>query len=57
MDYISAVIEQHPDEVERYRNGEKQLVGFFMGQLMRVSKGKADPKAANKLMRDTLENS
>ena len=57
MDYISAVIEQHPDEVERYRNGEKQLVGFFMGQLMRISKGKADPKAANKLMRDTLENS
>lgn len=55
LQYILEVIKQHPNEVERYRNGEKQLVGFFMGQLMRISKGKADPKAANKLMRDTLE--
>ncbi|SFT76274.1 aspartyl/glutamyl-tRNA(Asn/Gln) amidotransferase subunit B [Lishizhenia tianjinensis] len=53
--YISQVIAQHPSEVERYRNGEKQLTGFFMGQLMRLSKGKADPKAANKLMREMLE--
>ena len=55
LTYIEDVIKQHPDEVERYRNGEKQLVGFFMGQLMRISKGKADPKAANQLMRQTLE--
>ena len=53
--FINEVIRQHPSEVERYRNGEKQLVGFFMGQLMKVSKGKADPKAANELMRKTLE--
>lgn len=53
--YISQVIEQHPAEVERYRSGEKQLVGFFMGQLMKVSKGKADPKQANQLMRELLE--
>lgn len=54
--FIDEVIKQHPSEVERYRSGEKQLVGFFMGQLMKVSKGKADPKAANKLMREMLEN-
>jgi aspartyl-tRNA(Asn)/glutamyl-tRNA(Gln) amidotransferase subunit B len=54
--FIEAVIKQHTAEVERYRNGEKQLVGFFMGQLMKVSQGKADPKAANKLMREMLEN-
>jgi len=53
--YISQVIEQHPDEVARYRAGEKKLTGFFMGQLMKVSKGKADPKASNKLMREMLE--
>ncbi|MFN5785349.1 MAG: Asp-tRNA(Asn)/Glu-tRNA(Gln) amidotransferase GatCAB subunit B, partial [Flavobacteriia bacterium] len=53
--FIHEVIAQHPAEVERYRNGEKQLVGFFMGQLMKVSKGKADPKTANALMRQTLE--
>jgi aspartyl-tRNA(Asn)/glutamyl-tRNA(Gln) amidotransferase subunit B len=55
LTFIDAVIEQHPDEVNRYKQGEKQLVGFFMGQLMRLSKGKADPKAANQLMRKRLE--
>ena len=55
LGFINEVIAQHPAEVERYRNGEKQLVGFFMGQLMKVSKGKADPKTANALMRQTLE--
>lgn len=53
--FVNEVIKQHPDEVTRYKNGEKQLVGFFMGQLMRISKGKADPKAANQLMRQRLE--
>lgn len=52
---IEEVIKQHPDEVERYRNGEKQLIGFFMGQLMRASQGKVDPKVGNQLMRETLE--
>jgi aspartyl-tRNA(Asn)/glutamyl-tRNA(Gln) amidotransferase subunit B len=55
LTFINDVIAQHPDEVMRYKNGEKQLVGFFMGQLMRASKGKADPKAANQLMRKTLD--
>ena len=54
--FIEEVIKQHTAEVERYRSGEKQLVGFFMGQLMKASQGKADPKAANKLMREMLEN-
>jgi aspartyl-tRNA(Asn)/glutamyl-tRNA(Gln) amidotransferase subunit B len=54
--FIREVMSSNPNEVERYRNGEKQLVGFFMGQLMKVSKGKADPKASNQLMREMLEN-
>ena len=55
LGFIQQVMEQYPNEVDRYRNGEKQLTGFFMGQLMKISKGKADPKAANELMRKTLE--
>lgn len=55
LGFINEVIKQHPDEIERYKNGEKQLVGFLMGQVMRASKGKADPKAANQLMRKTLD--
>ncbi len=54
-DYILQVFENNPSEVERYKGGEKQLVGFFMGQLMKVSGGKADPKSANKLIRELLE--
>ena len=54
--YILEVIEKNPTEVERYRNGEKQLVGFLMGQLMKISQGKADPKASNQLLREMLEN-
>lgn len=55
LTFIHEVIKQHPEEVSRYTNGEKQLVGFFMGQLMKISKGKADPKTANQLMRETLD--
>jgi len=55
IEYINQVIDQNPNEVERYRNGEKQLTGFLMGQLMKISKGKADPKAANQLLRNALE--
>jgi aspartyl-tRNA(Asn)/glutamyl-tRNA(Gln) amidotransferase subunit B len=56
LEYIQQVIDQNPTEIERYKNGEKQLTGFLMGQLMKISKGKADPKAANQLMRDRLDN-
>lgn len=54
-EYILKVIELNQSEVERYKGGEKQLVGFFMGQLMKVSNGKADPKQANQLLRQLLE--
>jgi aspartyl-tRNA(Asn)/glutamyl-tRNA(Gln) amidotransferase subunit B len=53
--FITQVIEQNSAEVERYRSGEKQLIGFFMGQLMKVSGGKADPKASNAILRQKLE--
>ena len=51
---ILQVFEENQAEVERYRNGEKQLSGFFMGKLMKVSNGKADPKIANKLLLELL---
>lgn len=52
--YVEEVIEQFPDEAERFRNGEKKLTGFFMGQIMKASKGKADPKQATKLINEIL---
>jgi aspartyl-tRNA(Asn)/glutamyl-tRNA(Gln) amidotransferase subunit B len=53
--FILQVFEENKTEVERYKAGEKQLTGFFMGKLMKVSNGKADPKIANSLLRQMLE--
>ncbi len=53
--YVKQVIESNPTEVQRYIAGEKQLVGFLMGQLMKVSQGKADPKQANPMLRKMLD--
>lgn len=54
--FIAQVIAENTAEVARYKNGEKQLIGFFMGQLMKVSAGKADPKASNAILRQQLED-
>lgn len=53
--YIQQVIDENPTEIARYVAGEKQLIGLFMGKLMKVSGGKADPKQANQLMRTMLD--
>lgn len=55
VEYIQTVIQQNPNEIDRYKNGEKQLVGFLMGQLMKTSQGKADPKQANVLLRKYID--
>lgn len=52
---IEEVIEKNPQKVAAYHKGKKGLLGFFMGELMRSSKGKADPKSANAMMRKKLE--
>ncbi len=43
--WVAETLAAHPDEVARYRAGEAKLMGFFTGQVMKRSKGKADPKA------------
>jgi len=49
------VLQANPDKVKAYQNGKKGLLGFFMGQLMRASKGKADPKVGNALFQKLLD--
>ncbi len=53
---IQSVLEENQAKVEEYRSGKKGLLGMFMGQVMKKSKGKADPKVANKILTDLLEN-
>ncbi|MEO9533089.1 MAG: Asp-tRNA(Asn)/Glu-tRNA(Gln) amidotransferase subunit GatB [Crocinitomicaceae bacterium] len=49
---ILEVLAENPSEHERFKNGEKKLMGFLMGQLMKKSQGKADPKSASKLINE-----
>lgn len=51
---VEEVITANPQEVERYRGGETKLMGFFMGQIMRASKGKASPKMVNDILKEKL---
>ena len=53
---VEEIIKQFPEKVATYRKGKKGLLGFFMGQLMRSSNGKADPKIANKIMLEKLND-
>ncbi|MBL0743788.1 Asp-tRNA(Asn)/Glu-tRNA(Gln) amidotransferase subunit GatB [Chryseolinea lacunae] len=52
---IDEVIKEFPLKVEEYKNGKKGIVGMFMGEVMKRSKGKADPKVANALITKKLE--
>jgi aspartyl-tRNA(Asn)/glutamyl-tRNA(Gln) amidotransferase subunit B len=52
--WVREVIEASPVEVARYRGGETKLLGFFTGQVMKRSKGKADPKAVNAALMSAL---
>ena len=54
-EYIKKVIDKHPEKVQEYKNGKKGLIGLFMGEVMKLSRGKADPKLANKLLIQQLE--
>jgi len=42
---VRAVLDAHPDQVAQYREGKTKMIGFFVGQVMKTSKGKANPKA------------
>ena len=52
---VRAVLDDHPDEVARYRDGKKSLVGFFMGQVMDATNGAANPELARELLQDELD--
>jgi aspartyl-tRNA(Asn)/glutamyl-tRNA(Gln) amidotransferase subunit B len=51
---VEKVLAEHPKEVAAYRGGKGQLMGYFMGQLMRLTQGQADPKLAQKLLAERL---
>ncbi|HKL25607.1 MAG TPA: Asp-tRNA(Asn)/Glu-tRNA(Gln) amidotransferase subunit GatB [Desulfuromonadales bacterium] len=51
---IDEVIAAHPGQAAEYRGGKDKLLGFFVGQVMKASKGKANPGLVNQLLKDKL---
>jgi aspartyl-tRNA(Asn)/glutamyl-tRNA(Gln) amidotransferase subunit B len=52
---IAAIFAANAAELARYRGGEEKLFGFFMGQVMRATKGKADPAAAKARLEELIK--
>ena len=52
--WVDEVLAAHPGEVSRFRSGESKLMAFFVGQVMKRSKGKADPKGVQPLLQQRL---
>ncbi|HCR18129.1 MAG TPA: Asp-tRNA(Asn)/Glu-tRNA(Gln) amidotransferase GatCAB subunit B [Candidatus Latescibacteria bacterium] len=51
---VEKIIESHPDEAGRFRDGDRKLMGFFMGQVMKETRGQANPKLATQLIQQKL---
>ena len=52
---IEEVIEKNPDNVNKYKAGNQKLFGFFIGQVLKATGGKANPKVVNKLVKEKLQ--
>ncbi len=55
LDIIHTVFEANPQSIADYKGGKDRAVGFLVGQVMRISKGKANPAAVNKLIAEELK--
>ncbi|HNP23669.1 MAG TPA: Asp-tRNA(Asn)/Glu-tRNA(Gln) amidotransferase subunit GatB [Panacibacter sp.] len=52
--WVSTALERMPDKVKEYRKGKKGLIGLFVGEVKKLSKGKADPKVVTSLLEEKL---
>ena len=53
---VAAIIAANPKQAEQYRGGKEKLLGFFVGQVMKETGGKANPKQVNELVRAQLDD-
>jgi aspartyl-tRNA(Asn)/glutamyl-tRNA(Gln) amidotransferase subunit B len=51
---IQEVLSAHADQVEQYRQGKEKVFGFLVGQVMKTTKGKANPQVVNELLKKML---
>jgi aspartyl-tRNA(Asn)/glutamyl-tRNA(Gln) amidotransferase subunit B len=52
---VEQAVNKFPEKIAEYRNGKVGLLGLFVGEVMKLSKGKADPKVVNELVKEQLE--
>ncbi len=53
---IDEILANNPNQIEQYKGGNTKLLGFFVGQVMKATQGKANPKQVNELLRKKLDN-
>ena len=56
LDEAKKIVEKYPKEVQDYKNGKDKLMGFFVGQIMKETQGKANPKALNEILNKLLKD-
>lgn len=54
--FVEEVIQDNPEAVEDYKNGKDKVMGFMVGQVMKKTKGKANPQLVNDLLQEKLQN-
>ena len=53
---IEKILSDNPNETQRFKEGEKKLTGFFMGQIMKATKGTANPKLAAQVLHKIIQS-
>jgi aspartyl-tRNA(Asn)/glutamyl-tRNA(Gln) amidotransferase subunit B len=52
---VEEVLAANPEQVEQYRSGKTKVLGFFVGQVMKATRGKANPAEVNRLLKAALD--
>ena len=55
QELVKQALSKYPEKITEYKSGKASLLGLFVGEAMKLSKGKADPKLLNQLVKETLE--
>jgi aspartyl-tRNA(Asn)/glutamyl-tRNA(Gln) amidotransferase subunit B len=55
QELVDQALAKYPEKITEYKNGKTNLLGLFVGEVMKLGKGKADPKMANQLVKEALE--
>jgi aspartyl-tRNA(Asn)/glutamyl-tRNA(Gln) amidotransferase subunit B len=53
---VDEIIANNPEQVEQFRAGKDKVLGFFVGQIMKATQGKANPGQVNQILRDKLKD-